>query len=481
MKGAMKPQGGTKMFKKRFLLINSSIVSVAAVLLLCVALARQPQSSKPDFGELEKVALAELAETNTPGAAVGVVSGDSLVFAKGFGVSNVETGAPVTPDMLFRLGSTTKMFTAAAVVTLAEEGKLKLDEPIGKYAKGLSPKIAGLTAHQLLSHTSGLRDDAQMYGRHDDEALAATARALKDDFLFAAPGKIYSYSNPGYWLAGYLIEAVSGKPYADVLDERLFKPIGMQRTTLRPTMAMTWPLAQGHDVSGRDKPRVVRPFADNAGNWPAGSMFSSVNDLSRFVIAFMNGGRIEGKQVLSPSLIKQLSSPQSDQPGSEWKYGYGLAIGKNRGVRLVEHSGARSGYGSLIKMAPDHHFAVIILVNRTGGSLSKTAEKAMELTLPLEAKVESRPKPVEMTEAEMARYVGVYGAQPNRYEIAIKDGKLVIKWTDVEAQVSKLGESRFSATGPSQTTEFALVPGADGKAEFMFLSGRAFGKVQSQP
>jgi CubicO group peptidase (beta-lactamase class C family) len=122
------------MFGKRSLLINSRLVSLAPVLLLWVAFAQQPQSSKPDFGELEKVALAELAETNTPGAAVGVVSGDRLVYAKGFGVSNVETGAPVTPDMLFRLGSTTKMFTAATLVTLAEEGKLKLDEPIGKYA-----------------------------------------------------------------------------------------------------------------------------------------------------------------------------------------------------------------------------------------------------------------------------------------------------------------------------------------------------------
>jgi CubicO group peptidase (beta-lactamase class C family) len=469
------------MFRKRFLLSNSRLVSLAPVLLLWVAFAQQPQPSKPDFGELEKVALAELTETNTPGAAVGVVSGDRLVFAKGFGVSNVETGAPVTPDMLFRLGSTTKMFTAAALVTLAEEGKIKLDDPIGKYAKGLSPKIAGLTAHQLLSHTAGLKDDAQMFGRHDDEALADTVRALKDDFFFAAPGRIWSYSNPGYWLAGYLIEAVSGEPYADALDERLFKPIGMQRTTLRPTMAMTWPLAQGHDVSGRDKPRVVRPFADNAGNWPAGSIFSSVNDLSRFVIAFMNGGQIEGKQVLSPSLIKQLSSPHADEPGSDWKYGYGLGIIKNRGVRMLEHGGARSGFGSLIRMAPDHRFAVIILVNRSGGSLSKTAEKAMELMLPLEAKVESEPKSIAMTEAEMVRYIGVYGAQPNRIEIAIKDGTLLFKGMGVEAQVIKLSESRFSATGASRKVEFALVPGADGKAEFMVLGGRVLSKVQSQP
>jgi CubicO group peptidase (beta-lactamase class C family) len=422
--------------------------------------------------------FCEVLETNTPGAAVGVVSGDRLVFAKGFGVSNVETGAPVTPDMLFRLCSSTKMFTAAALVTLAEDGALKLDEPIGKYAKGLSPKIAGLTAHQLLSHTAGLKAHAPMLSRHDDDALAETARALKDDLVFVAPGRVFSYTSLGYWLAGYLIEAVSGKPYADALEERLFKPIGMRRTTLRPTMAMTWSLAQGHDVSGRDKLRVVRPFADNSGTRPAGQIFSSVNDLSRFVIAFMNGGQIEGKQVLSPPLIKKLSSPQADPPGSDWKYGYGLVLGKNRGVRTVEHGGEANGFGSLIRMVPDHRFAVIVLLNGTGGRLNKAAEKAMELTLPLEAKVESQPKPITMTEAEMAGYVGIYGDQPNRYEIAIKDGKLLIKWMDIEAQVSKLGESRFSA-GSSKTIDFALVPGADGKAEFMFLYGQVFSRAKS--
>ncbi|MBO0800461.1 MAG: beta-lactamase family protein, partial [Blastocatellia bacterium] len=176
------------MLGKHFLLLNPRLKLLVSVPLLWLVFAHQSRSSEPDFGELEKVALAEMAETNTPGAAVGIVSGDRLFFARGFGVSSVETGAPVTPDMLFRLGSTTKMFTAAALVTLAEEGKLELDEPIGKHAKGLSPKIAGLTAHQLLSHTAGLKDDAQMYGRHDDEALADTAQSLKDDFLFAPPG-----------------------------------------------------------------------------------------------------------------------------------------------------------------------------------------------------------------------------------------------------------------------------------------------------
>jgi hypothetical protein len=149
----------------------------------------------------------------------------------------------------------------------------------------------------------------------------------------------------------------------------------------------------------------------------------------------------------------------------------------------VDHLGGRSGYGSLISIAPDHPFALINHVNRSGGGLMKTAEKAMELMLPLEARVESQPKPVAMTEAEMAGYIGVYGDQPNRIEISVKDGKLLFKGMGREAQVRKIGESRFSMTlpGASQAVEFTLVPGADGKAEFLFMGGRGRRKVQSQP
>ncbi len=112
-----------------------------------------PAQASRDFTELEKVVLEELRALNVPAAAVGIVSGDRLVFAKGFGTASVETGAHVTEDMLFRLGSTTKMFTAAALVMLAEEGRIRLGEPIGTAVQGLDPGLASLTAQQLLSHT----------------------------------------------------------------------------------------------------------------------------------------------------------------------------------------------------------------------------------------------------------------------------------------------------------------------------------------
>jgi CubicO group peptidase (beta-lactamase class C family) len=450
--------------------ITGLLTLLALISSICFAQAQSNAQVQIDFSALEEVIQKELTETGTPGAAIGIVKEDRLIYAKGFGVSNIETGAAVTPETLFRLGSTTKMFTAATLVVLAEQGKIKLDEPIGKYAKGLSPKVSALTGNQLLSHLAGLKDNATMYGKHDDEALGETVRALKDDFFFAEPGQVYSYSNPGFWLAGYLIETVGGKAYADQMEESLFKPLGMRRTTFRPTLAMTYPLAQGHEGA---PPKIIRPAADNAGNWPAGSMFSSINDLSRWVIAFMNDGRLEGRQVLLPSLIATVSAPRANIPGGESKYGYGLSLRTWRGVKIVEHSGSRSGYGSFIRMAPEQKVAIIILGNRTGTSLPKTMEKAASLFLPLSAP-QARPEAIAMTEAEMRKYVGVYGEGSRRFEFMVKDGKLALKTGDTEVVLEKIGDSSFrNISGPGT---YVFVAGPDGSPTFLHLGGRTMKK-----
>ena len=453
---------------------------LGVILLLCLSAGPATlavQEQPPDFSQLERVLLDELKETNTPGATVAIISGDRIIYKKAFGISNVETGAPMTPEMLFRIGSTTKMFTALALVTLAEQGKLKLDEPIGKHVNGLNPRIAGLTAHQLLTHTSGMIDEAPMYGDHDDSAMGRTIRSWKEDQLFTEPGKIISYSNPGYWLAGFTSESISKKPFADHMSESIFKPLGMTSSTFRPTVAMTYPLAQGHNASGGTAPTVVRPFADNSASWPAGSMFSNVLDLSRFIIAFMNDGKLDQKQVLSPQVIAKLSTPQVSIPSQPAaKYGYGLMISTYRGVRVVEHGGSRSGYGSVIKMAPDHRFAVIVLGNRTGVALNKTAEKAMELMLPLKPKDDDRPnQDLPMTAAEMAHYVGKYGQREANVEILLKDGKLFLKQGQNERPIRKVGENRFAVGAPNNSTpmQFTLVTGSDGKAEYFHAGLRA--------
>jgi CubicO group peptidase (beta-lactamase class C family) len=219
---------------------------VACLALLAVRAAADTPATKPDFAGLEATISAELRRNNVPGCAVAIVLGREIVFAKGFGTANVDTGEPVSADTLFRLGSTTKMFTTAALVSLAEERKLTLDAPIGDYVKGLTPKFARLTSHQLLTHTAGLADETKMEGLHDESALGEGLRARDDSLCFTEPGKIWSYSNPGYWLAGLVVEEVSGRRYADAVRERVLSPLGMKRSTLRPTEAMTWPLAVGH-------------------------------------------------------------------------------------------------------------------------------------------------------------------------------------------------------------------------------------------
>jgi CubicO group peptidase (beta-lactamase class C family) len=165
-----------------------------------------------------------------------------------------------------------------------------------------------------------------------------------------------------------------------LVAEKILQPLGMTRSTFRPTMAMTWPLAQGHTAED-GKATVVRPVANNAASWPAGSMYSSVEELSRWVIAFMNDGKLEGKQVLSPKVIARLATPQVDIPKSDRKYGYGLQIGTVRGMRLLSHTGSRLGHGSLIQMVPERRIGAIVVTNRTGGNLQKTADLALKMVL----------------------------------------------------------------------------------------------------
>jgi CubicO group peptidase (beta-lactamase class C family) len=190
----------------------------SCLVVLGLAVFVTPAVGKPvgiDFSELDKLVPAELKEKNTPGAVITVVSGDQVIYQKAFGVANAETNAEMQPEMLFRLGSTTKMFTAAALLTLAQQDKIKINEPIGSRVKGLNAKLGQVTPHHLLSNSAGVRDFAAPVISNDDASLGNMVRAWKDDVFFADQGEIYSYSSPGFWLSGFVVEELSGKPYAD--------------------------------------------------------------------------------------------------------------------------------------------------------------------------------------------------------------------------------------------------------------------------
>lgn len=460
-----------------------------SISLVCLLSLWQPlyAFSKPiDFTPLEAVVREELSATNTPGAAVAVVIGNDVVFAKGFGVADVETLTPVTADTLFRIASTTKMLTAASAVTFAERGELELDAPIGTYLPGLPPRLARVTVHQLLSHTAGIRDGHSFDGPHDDAALASFVRTWTDDYLVAEPGEIFSYSNLGYVLAARVLEEVSGQAFGDAMQDALFRPLGMRRTTVRPIMAMTYPFAQGHDIpSEGTNPVVVRPFADDARYWANGGVFTSVNELSRFAIAFLNGGKIDEKPALSPAVIARLSTPHVEMPGGNVaenpQHGYGLNIRNYRGVRVLQHGGSRIGFGSLVRIVPEHHFAVIIMANKSNGLLLRTLETATELAVPLKPAGARLPKePIEMTRAEMESYAGTYQNSPDylRVELFVEEGALHLRQVGESAmsRVVKVGDRLFMAGGQ----EFLLIPGSDGTPKSMHIAAHVLRRVSSK-
>ena len=428
----------------------------------------KPTTPAIDFTELDKLIPVELKEKNTPGTVITVISGDQVVYQKAFGVANVETNAEMQPEMLFRLGSTTKMFTAAALLTLAENNKIKMNEPIGNRVKGLNQKLAQVTPHHLLSNSAGIRDFAAPVISNDDPSLGNMIRSWKDDVFFADQGEIYSYSSAGYWLSGLVVEELQGKPYADAMTQLLFKPIGMERTTLRPFMAITYPFATGHVVQ-EGKATIIRPMFNNVAMWPAGSIFSNAKDLSRWVIALMNDGRLEGKQLLSPSLIKQMFGHQVAVPGEKDSYyGYGLTVFKYQGLEFVGHGGFSRGYGSMIQMVPSRKFAVIVLTNKSGETMRKSLNKATELGLGLKDDEESKPAAVAPPAAsEMSEYVGTYSHAPQTWEVSIKEGKLYMKFDGKDYAMTKSGERKFTF-GEQNENEVVFVAGKDGKIRFLF-------------
>jgi CubicO group peptidase (beta-lactamase class C family) len=449
-----------------------------------LALALQP--APIDLPSIEKTLAAELEETKTPGAALVLVRGEEVLLAKGFGVANVETGERVTPDHLFRLGSTTKLFTALALATLAERGEVDLARPIGATVPRLPAFASELTAHQLLSHTAGIKDEPADYGLHDESALAQFPRGWGEDYRLSPPGVAFSYSNPGFALAGLLAEETTGKPYAEAVKDLLLAPLGMDRATFRPTEAMTRPFSQGHQVT-EGRAEVVRPFSDDSRQWPNGFLMATASEMGRFARAFLNGGRLEGREVLSPGAIARVSTPHSGIPYDlpdmrKPKYGYGLFLHTRDGVAVAEHVGTMPGYTSILKMAPEESFAVVLLANQEGVMFEKTIAAAFASFHKKEEASPPQAKTVAMTEPEMEAAVGVYR---NRWPVTLgrEAGALFLEQFGARFEVARVGPDLYSAKPPGDRPPipFRLIAGSDGRGELLQMFLWVFKKEKVAP
>lgn len=312
-----------------------------------------------------------------------------------------------------------------------------------------------------------------------ESALAVRVKAWDAGAFFTEPGRIMSYANPGYVLAGYVLERAAGRPFADAVADLILAPLGMSASTFRPLQALTYPVALGHQP-GRSGPSVVRPFAENAANWPPGSLFTNIEELALFLEAFVGHGRVSGKPVLRPGLAARMTAARAQVLPLGRTYGYGLVNLRERGFDVAMHSGARTGYGSVIYAIPERGFAVAILTNLSGGIFFRSARKAAEMACPGKADPPGAEEAPRVASAsELAAWTGVYVNGALRVEIEAPDGKLAVKLGGRSFPAERVGDRTFRAPGAGQLSRFVLVPGPDGEVAFLAAEYWALARVRA--
>jgi CubicO group peptidase (beta-lactamase class C family) len=306
-------------------------------------------------------------------------------------------------------------------------------------------------------------------------------RAWGTEHTFTVPGDIYSYSGPGYWLAGYAIERAARAPYADVVAREVLSPLGMTRSTFRPTMAMTWPLALDHRVAN-DSVRLLRPYPDDVTTWPSGSLFSSARDLAQLAIALMHHGRVDGKQAIPSAAVKMMETRHASVPGGDCGYTYGLSDCTRSGVRTLSHYGFRIGSGAVFTVVPEHKVGVIILANRNGAIFGRTEHVALEQLLPQRASApQPDVRPVRLGAAARRRFAAMYASPPDTLRLTMRGDSLVYRYGDLVR--SARGDANdpnavliVDSSGEVEQT-FTLVRGRDGRTEYLHDGLNAFRRV----
>lgn len=463
---------------RTFMLRRFTLVAIAA---LAGSVTRASAQSTPAWHRaVDSLVTEELARTQTPGAQVAIAMGGEVVYSKAFGVADIETGRAVTPQTLFRVGSVTKMVTAAVIADLVAEGKLDLNAPISRYVTELAGRRVGtVTTHQLLTHTAGWIDNAIPYGRMGEGALGEVMREVGDTLFFTEPGRIISYSNPGYSMAGYVAERAAGQRFGALTDERVLRKFGMPHASFRPLDAMTRDFSQGHVGAPTNPGAVVRPFTENTAQWAAGFLMASAHDMARFTIALMNDGMLDGQRVMSSQAVRLLTTGAAAIPGdSIAKYGYGLSIGRQFGARTWAHGGSITGFDANVLMFPEHRVSVVITDNRAGNPLeglsALVARTVAELTVPASAEPSAPRAP---TAAERAAIAGTYAQGRQRFEFAVQRDTLMFVQGPVALPVQMVGADRISIAPPgARPMNLIIVRDAQRRVTYLHQSLRALAR-----
>ena len=345
---------------------------IVAALFLCLL----PMSARAD--EVDEYVKAFINQRNIPGLSLAVVRDGKLVKAAGYGLANLELNVPATPETVYEIGSISKQFTAEAVLLLVEEGKLSLDDTLGKHLDGLPPAWQTLTLRQLLTHTSGLKDweAANILSFRREYTAAEFIKLMSPFALDFTPGERWSYTNTAYPLLGMIIARVSGKSYEEFVTERIFKPLGLSATRFNQPLEIVPYRASGYvEESGRlQKGEPLRPRLIA----PNGGIITTVLDMAKWERIFYT------EQILKQASLEQMRTPVRLNDGRTFNAGFGLFMDVFRGHRLMLHNGSTvAGFSSVFYHYPSDKLTVIVLCNiDRGNAVNQLATRVASFYVP---------------------------------------------------------------------------------------------------
>jgi CubicO group peptidase (beta-lactamase class C family) len=334
--------------------------------------------SDPIFDELIRLVEARMREHGIPGAALGVVKGGALQM-RALGVTSVEDPRPVTTDTIFELASLSKTVTATAAMVLVQQGKLDLDAPVRRYLPDFRVQDEGasaaVTLRHLLTHSVGW--EARYSVQDGEGALGRWVPTTGDLIQLAPPGRTWSYNNPGYGLAGRLVEVATGMDFRDALESLVFTPLALDRASAHITEIVTWPVALGHRPGPNGGAEVVRPYSMGS-SIPAGGVNMSLASLMRYIAFHLGEDDGDAAPVLTRANREAMRAPQLDKHPTTERMGLGFHLRTLNGVSTAAHGGtAGAGHRCHLQIVPERRLGFAILTNHTEGwRLLQAVERA---------------------------------------------------------------------------------------------------------
>jgi CubicO group peptidase (beta-lactamase class C family) len=364
----------------------------------------------PAVGRLAAALDDERRQSRLVSLAIGVVHDQTQLLAAGFGCANLERGLPATPDTVYRVGSVTKVFEATALMQLRDAGRLRLDDAVDRYVPeawypGPNGDRVSPSWRQLASHTAGLQRNLQ----RTLGSVPELYRFLEHRTAAAEPGKVYAYSNLGFVLLGQAAAQVAGERYQDYVRRHIFAPLGMTASTYDIESVALERLAIGYL-------RVDR----GEGGWsgyragyrdpfpPSGTILSTVNDLSRFLMLQFRNSPAGGAQILAPRTVREMWQPVAPT-GAARAAAIGWFMSPFGDATLVQKDGGQPGFTALVQMVPEHRLGIVVLANESpekvhaGGAFARVSRLVFDALLPHTAAGRRCPRPARGCVAPRAR------------------------------------------------------------------------------